>query len=159
MSKNTFFTGQPIFNQIINLFSHSQINQLARKFESDRCCKKFMTYDHLIAMLYAIFNRCSSIREVTTGLLACHTKLQHLGVKCIVRRSTLSDANARRDYRVFEAIYHHLYKTYSKSLPDSQSEKWFNRLYVMDSTTISLFQEILKNAGPQPHQRKTKGRH
>lgn len=108
-------------------------------------------------MLYTIFNRCTSIREVVTGLLACHTKLHHLGIHYSVRKSTLSDANKRRDYRVFEAIYNHLHKRYASSLPDSRSKKWINRLYIMDSTTISLFQEILKNAGPTPMNGKRKG--
>lgn len=157
MSKSTFFTGQPVFNQIIRLFSSSQVNKLSKSFAADRYCKKFKTYDHLIVMLYAIFNRCTSIREVVTGLLACHSKLHHLGIQHSVRKSTLSDANKRRDYRVFEAIYNHLHKTYSSFLPDSQSKKWVNRLYIMDSTTISLFQEILKNAGPSPMNGKRKG--
>lgn len=157
MSKSTFFTGQPVFNQIIRLFSVNQINRLSREFCADRYCKKFKTYDHLVVMLYTIFNRCTSIREVVTGLLACHNKLQHLGIQHSVRKSTLSDANRRRDYRVFEAIYNCLHKTYATSLPDSRSRKWINRLYIMDSTTISLFQEILKNAGPSPMNGKRKG--
>lgn len=157
MHKSTFFTGQPIFSQIINLFSTGQINRISKKFETDRYCKKFKTYDHLIVMLYTIFNRCTSIREVVTGLLACHTKLQHLGVQYPVRKSTLSDANRRRDYRVFEAIYNYLHHSYASTLPDSRSKKWLHRLYIMDSTTISLFQEILRNAGPSPMNGKRKG--
>jgi hypothetical protein len=157
MGKSTFFTGQPVFNQIIRLLSSSQVNKLSKSFAADRYCKKFKTYDHLIVMLYAIFNRCTSIREVVTGLLACHSKLHHLGIQYSVRKSTLSDANKRRDYRVFEAVYNHLYETYSSFLPDSRSKKWVNRLYIMDSTTISLFQEILKNAGPSPMNGKRKG--
>lgn len=157
MHKSTFFTGQPIFNQIINLLSTGQIYHLARQFKSDRYYKKFKTYDHLIVMLYTIFNRCTSIREVVTGLLACHTKLQHLGLRYSIRKSTLSDANARRDYRVFESIYQCLYKRYARTLPDSRSEKWLNRLFILDATTISLFQEILRNAGPTPMNGKRKG--
>jgi hypothetical protein len=157
MHKSTFFTGQPIFSQIISLFAAGQINRLSKKFKSDRYCKKFKTYDHLIVMLYTIFNRCTSIREVVTGLLACHTKLQHLGIQYPVRKSTLSDANRRRDYRVFEAIYNYLHHTYASTLPDSRSKKWLSRLYIMDSTTISLFQEILRNAGPSPMNGKRKG--
>lgn len=157
MSKSILFTGQPIFNQIIRFFSIDQIQRLSRKFSGDRYCKKFKTYDHLIVMLYAIFNRCTSIREVVTGLLACHTKLQHLGIQYAVKRSTLSDANSRRNYQVFEAIYYDLHKMHASTLPDSPSRKWISRLYIMDSTTISLFQEILKNAGPSPMNGKRKG--
>lgn len=74
-----------------------------------------------------------------------------------IRKSTLSDANGRRTSKVFEAIYMDLYDRYAKSLPDSQSRKWFSRLYIMDSTTISLFQEILKGAGLSPVNGKRKG--
>lgn len=157
MSKNTFFSGQPIFSQIINLIPRSKVYQLAEHHQSDRYYKKFKTYDHLISMLYCILNNCTSIREVSTGLLACESKLNHLGLNYAVRRSTLSDANANRDHSVFESIYRHLYDQYAHTLPDSQKKKWFSRLYIFDSTTISLFQEILKNVGRPPSNGKRKG--
>lgn len=108
-------------------------------------------------MLYTIFNRCTSIREVVTGILACQNKLHHLGMRYSIRKSTLSDANKRRMSNVFETIYLDLYNRCAKSLPDSQSRKWFSRLYIMDSTTISLFQEILKGAGLSAANGKRKG--
>ena len=157
MNKSTFFTGQPIFSQILDLLSISRINRLARQHRTDRYCKKFSTHGHLIVMLYTIFNRCTSIREVVTGLLACHSKLHHLGMNYSIRKSTLSDANRRRTSNVFEAIYVDLYNRYAKSLPDSRSRKWFSRLFIMDSTTISLFQEILRNAGLSSLNGKRKG--
>ena len=91
------------------------------------------------------------------GLLACQGKLQHLGMNYSIRKSTLSDANKRRTSNVFEDIYMDLYNRCAKSLPDSQSRKWFSRLYIMDSTTISLFQEILKGAGLSAVNGKRKG--
>jgi IS4 transposase len=157
MNKNTFFTGQPIFSQIINLIPRNKVNQLSKQFQSDKYYKKFKTYDHLISMLYCIFNDCTSIREVVTGLLACESKLFHLGVNYSVRRSTLSEANSKRTDSVFEAIYKVLYSQYGIHLPDSQKEKWLSKLYIFDSTTISLFQEILKNAGRSPMNGKRKG--
>lgn len=157
MHKNTFFTGQPIFSQIINLIPRNKIQKLSKEYQTDRYYKKFKTYDHLISMLYCIFNDCSSIREVVTGLLACESKLLHLGVNYSVRRSTLSEANSKRTDKVFEAIYKVLYSQYGTSLPDSQQEKWMSKLYIFDSTTISLFQEILKNAGRSPINGKRKG--
>jgi hypothetical protein len=157
MNKSTFFTGQPIFSQIIGLLSISRINKIAHQHRTDRYCKKFSTHGHLIVMLYTIFNRCTSIREVVTGLLACHSKLHHLGMNYSIRKSTLSDANRRRTSDVFEAIYMDLYNRYAKSLPDSRSRKWFSRLFIVDSTTISLFQEILRNDGPRALNGKRKG--
>jgi hypothetical protein len=157
MSKSSFFVGQPIFSQILNLLSKSDIRKAAKKYSTDRYCKKFKTNDHLLVMLYAIFNRCTSLREVTTGIMACHSKLFHLGVQYTIRRSTLSDANKRRDADVFQDIYMSLYGRYRKVLSDSQPRKVSRKLFIMDSTTISLFQEILKAAGRPSNNGKRKG--
>ena len=157
MNKSSHFSGQPIFSQLINLIPRNKIFQIAKKFKSDHYYKKFRTYEHLITMLYAIWSNCSSIREVTAGLLACSGRINHLGMNYFPRRSTLSDANCKRNAQVFEEIYKTLYDQLAKTLPDSRSDKWAKMLYIVDSTTISLFQEILKNAGPTPMNGKRKG--
>lgn len=158
MSKGRKFTGQPIFSQVLNFIKKSQIKQLARKHSSDRYCKKFTTYDHLVTMLYCILQRCTSLREVSTGMQACYLKLNHLGMTYCPRRSTLSDANRRRDAKVFEAIFFHLYEQLKRGLPDSRKDlRWFSKLYIIDSTTISLFKAILKNSGSIPLDGRKKG--
>lgn len=157
MNKSNHFTGQPIFSQIISLIPKGQLRGLTRIHQSDRYYKKFKTYEHLVTMLYAVMSKCTSIREVTTGLMACDRKLNHLGMTYYPRKSTLSDANGRRDASVFEALYGILYKKYGKYLPDSRKESWASKLYIFDATTISLFQEILKNAGRNPMNGRRKG--
>lgn len=157
MSKGSFFTGQPIFNQILNLIPRSDIRTIARDCNSDRYCKSFGTYDHLVTMLYAIFNRCDSLREVTTGLLAWDQRIRHLGLMNHPRRSTISDANKRRNEQVFEQIYLKLLKQYHCFLPDSQKKSKKNNLYIFDSTCIALFKDILKASGLYPANGKSKG--
>jgi hypothetical protein len=101
-------------------------------------------------MLYATFNHCNSLREVTTGMLAAEQRLNHLGVRYHPRRSTISDANNRRQADVFGAIYYKLYQRYEGFLSDSRKKSIASRLYIFDSTTISLFQEILRTSGQNP---------
>ena len=151
MNKNTNLTGQPIFAQILSMIKRGQILTIARKQGTDRYYKKFTTYKHLVTMLYLAFEGCTSIREVTTGLLACSTKLFHIGMDYSPKRSTLSDANKNRDSSVFQAIYMRLYQNYSGFLSDSRLSKIdLKRLFIVDSTTISLFKAILKGAGRKP---------
>jgi hypothetical protein len=107
-------------------------------------------------MLYAVFNNCTSIRELTSGLLAWEHRIRHLGVDYFPRRSTFSDANNRRSEEVFGKIYELLYKRYRHILPDSRKDK-SSRLYIADSTTISLFQEVMRNAGRPAPNGKRKG--
>jgi transposase len=147
MSKGTFFTGQPIFNQILNYIPRAFVQSAARGVNADYRYKSFKTYEHLVTMLYSIFNHCNSLREVTTGLLAWDHRIQHLGMDTHPRRSTLADANKNRSHEVFEKIYLKLLDRYKSVLPDSRPGSRKNNLYIFDSTTITLFQEILKGVG------------
>jgi Domain of unknown function (DUF4372)/Transposase DDE domain len=150
MNKSTFFTGQPIFAQLLRLIPRDMIRRITVEHNADRYCKRFNTYEHLVTMLYATFNNCNSLREVTTGMLAAEQRLNHLGVRYHPRRSTISDANNRRQAEVFGDIYYKLYQKYSGFLSDSRKKSIASRLYIFDSTTISLFQEILRTSGQNP---------
>jgi transposase len=159
MNKSKFFTGQPIFTQLLQYLSKSEVNRLARQNNSDRYYKKFTTHSHLIAMLYCCYEHCTSLREVVTGMHACEGKLQSLHLQSLPARSTFSEANKHRNYEVFESIYYHLFERYRQFLPDSRIKKDLlsRRLVMIDSTTISLFREILKGAGTPKSNGKKKG--
>ena len=158
MNKSTNFTGQPLFGQLIKFIDRQQVNTIARKACTDRYCKKLTTYKHLIVMVFVALNGYQSIREVITGLLANAHKIGHLGLDYVIRRSTFSDANKRRSSNVFGKIYMKVYLRYSQNLTDSRlSKQDMKRLYIMDSTTISLFKEILKGVGRNPKTGKKKG--
>jgi hypothetical protein len=157
MSKGSFFTGQPIFNQIISLIPCSVIRKCVRVHQSDRYCKRFSSYDHLVTMLYCIFNHCSTLREVTTGLLAWEQRITHLGMRYHPRRSTISDANNRRTEKVFEDIYLGLVGRYQHLLSDSRTKSKTANLYIFDSTVITLFQEVLNGSGIRSFDGRRKG--
>lgn len=157
MSKGNFFTGQPIFNQVLNLIPQGLVQTIAREQFSDHYYKSFKTYDHLVTMLYATLNHCNSLREVTTGLLAWEQRIQHLGIQSHPRRSTISDANKVRQPEVFEKIYLSLLQKYKEVLPDSRKKSRKNNLYIFDSTSISLCKDILKGPGIYSKEGKRKG--
>ena len=158
MNKNTNFTGQPIFTQVINFIDRQEVNKIARKYKADRYTKKLTTYKHLIIMMFVALKGYRSIWEAITGLLANAHKIGHLGLDYIIRRSTFSDANKRRPSEVFGAIYMSIYRKHRHLLSDSSLSKTdLKRLYIMDSTTISLFKEILKGAGRKRENGKKKG--
>lgn len=157
MSKSRFFTGQPVFNQLLRLIPKGLIEDLAKSHNSDYYCKHFTSYEHLVAMLFAVLQRCNSLREVTTGMQAWMDRLQHLGVKSYPKRSTLSDANKRRGCAFFEALYHKLIALHHPVLPDSRSKDIDSRIYLIDSTTIDLFNDIMGGAGVSKDNGRRKG--
>ena len=158
MSKIRNFSGQPIFNQLIKFIDKSDIRKIAKQHGAERYVKKFTTYNHIVVMLFVAFEGYHSIREVILGLLANAHKLSHLGLLYLVRRSTFSEANQRRSSKVFGDIYMSVYRRHCSGLADSRlSDTDLRRLYIMDSTTISLFKDILRGVGRNPKEGKKKG--
>lgn len=155
MSKNRLFTGQPIFTQLLKYIPREMFHQLVKKHSNDYYVKSFTSYDQLVSMLFAVFQQCTSIRELVTGMQAWFSKLQHLGLKDYPKRSTLSDANKKRTAALFEDLFHKLSCRYF--LPDSRSLKLEERIYLVDSTTIELFQDIMSGAGISKANGKRKG--
>lgn len=148
MGKPKHFTGQPLFTQLFSLIPRSTISALTRKYQADRYCKKFGCFDHLVTMLFSVFQHCTSLRELITGMQACYGRLKHLGLKNTPRRTTLSDANSRRPAGLFEELYHELYRHHYGDLPDSLRGKTKQeRLFIVDATTVSLFSTVLAGAG------------
>jgi len=158
MGKSTNFSGQPIFNQLLKFIDKSEVKKIAKKHGAERYVKKFTTYNHVVVMLFVALEGYHSIREAIVGLLANAHKLSHLGLSYLVRRSTLAEANQRRSSQVFGDIYMDVYRKHASVLADSRlSDADLKRLYIMDSTTISLFKDILKGVGRNPKEGRKKG--
>lgn len=162
MDKGTHFIGQPAFGQLISLLDKSKILKISREVGGERYVKKFDAWQHLVIMLYAIIKRFDSLREISDSMFPEARKLAHIGVRVMPRRSTLSDANSRRSEKVFEAAYQELYTSYHAELSSDsrkrQNPKWMDRLKIMDSTTISLFSNLVfKGVGRNPKMEKKKG--
>lgn len=158
MGKSINFSGQPVFNQLIKFIDKSEVRKIAKKHGAERYVKKFSTFNHVVVMLFVALEGYHSIREVILGLLANAHKLSHLGLSYLVRRSTFSEANQRRSSKVFGDIYMSVYRSHVSSLADSRlTDSDLKRLYIMDSTTMSLFKDILKGVGRNPKEGKKKG--
>jgi hypothetical protein len=158
MSKSKNFSGQPIISQVLNFVPSSIISRTAKEHNSDRYYKRFKTYDHLVTMIFATISGCSSLREISSIMLACEGKINHLGLTKFPKRSTLSDANKNRSSEVFASIYQSIYNRYRHFLSDSDTKKLpVEDLKIVDSSTISLFSDIIKGVGRNPINGKKKG--
>jgi len=115
-----------------------------KKCDSDLYTKRFTTKDHLISMLFCSFSKCTSLLEVSGAMLGLSGKTTSFKLNHIPKRSTLSDANKKRDVLVFENIYHQLLKQYGGFLSDSRIKEVINKqVEIFDSSTISLFKDIM----------------
>jgi len=157
MNKSSDYVGQPIFTQVLSLIDEGLIQVACKKHNSDKFSKKLSFKDHLTTMLYCIFARCTSIREVETGLDLCQGKLNHMHLKKVPARSTLSDGNKNRSSEAFGPLYQSLYQKYKHTISNSLLKQSIaSKLYILDSSTISLFKAILKAAGRKRNDGKSK---
>ena len=162
MSKSRNFFGQPIYGQLIKSLNRDKIVEISRKHGGEKYVKSFDGYTHLLTMLYAVIQRFDSLREIETSMTAEVRKLHHVGIDNVPKRSTLSDANARRSEKFFEEVYRDLYAS-NRDILSSDSrrngtEEWIKRLRIIDSTTITLFSNVIfKGVGRHPKTGKKKG--
>ena len=144
------------------MLDKSKIIQISRENGGERYTKRFDVWVHLVVMLYAVIMRFDSLREITASLLAEARKLNHLGLTFKIGRSTLADANKRRPEHIFEEIYRQLYGRYRHVLSSDsrgcKTPKWMDRLQIIDSTTVTLFSNLVfKGVGRHPKTGKKKG--
>ncbi len=105
MSKDSHFTGQPVYSQVLNYSTKRRFFNNSRKQEAE-ACEAFN--QHLVVMLFGMLKHFDSLRELEIGMKAEAHKLGHLGMNYLVRRSTLAEANIavlRSSLQVFMRIF------------------------------------------------------
>lgn len=158
MSKSSYFSSKSVFGQLISLIDDKKIKEAVNKHDSDRYIKRFKSKDHLISMLFCSFAKCNSLREVSGAMLGLSGKTESFQLSHIPKRSTLSDANKNRKVDFFEEIYNKLLQEYGSILSDSRIEDVLNKqVKIVDSSTISLFKNILNCVGRKSKEGKSKG--
>mgnify|MGYP001239168759 CR=1 FL=1 len=159
--KNNFLSGHPIIAQLLSLIPKEIFKEVVEQESSDRYYKKLKSVDHFICMFYAVLTRNGSLREVCKNISLIAHKLIPFGIKQLPARSTLSDANRKRDSKMFAVLYTRLFSHYKTILQgnwlDIGGEVDPGKVEVFDSTTITLFKEILKGAGRNPLEGNKKG--
>ena len=158
MGKNKYFSTKSVFGQLISLIDDSMVQKAVEKYDSDRYVKSFKSQDHLFSMVFCCLEKCNSLREVAQGMLGLSGKEETVRINHLPKKSTLADANKCRKVEFFEEIYNNLLKKYSFVLSDSRIQVALAKnVKIVDSTTISLFKDILKCVGRKSIDGKSKG--
>ena len=132
-------SGRYIFSQVVDFIPRYQFNKLVTKYRGNWHARGLTCYNQLLHLLFGQITGCDSLRDICLCLEAHKDILYHLGFRKTVNPSSLSRANEKRDYRIYEGLGTHLISEvrpmYSKtSIPEITID---NVLYALDSTTIS----------------------
>lgn len=125
-----------ILNQLLNFLPKYKFKQFVEEHRADRYTKTMSTWNQFVVLLYAQASGKESLREIETGFNAQNNTWHHLGVNSVAR-STLSDANGRRDSEIFEKLFYSLLDKCKKAIPENKFD-FDNPLYTIDSSVINL---------------------
>ena len=132
-----------VIRQIIDLVPRWMIFRCADNHNSDMGCSKYKTYDQFVALTFGQLNKCYTLSDISTGIGVSEGFISSLGLNQSPARSTMSDGNKKRSYKVFETLYNRLLSHYGHILSKSHQrhiiEEIKNRnIKLIDSTVISL---------------------
>jgi len=131
--------GQTVFRQLLNYLPRHEFNLCVHRYRGEYREKSFTTYDQFLCLGYAQLSGRESLRDIETCLNSHKEKLYHIGFRGSVARTTLADANERRDYRIFESFGHVLIGIAQQLHRDEPLAIELKQpLFAFDSTTIDL---------------------
>jgi hypothetical protein len=131
--------GKTVFAQLLGFVPFTHFEHLVDCYKSNNWTKRFTAWSHFICMSYAQFTRREGLRDLVLCLNSQRRRLYHVGMRHIVSRSTLADANERRGFELFEALAKRLIDTALLAHKDTPIPLDLKEpLYALDSTTIDL---------------------
>lgn len=98
--------GKYIFSQVVEFIPKYEFDKLVKLYNGDFHARNLSCYNQLLHLLFGQLTVCNSLRDICLCLKAHEKSLYHLGFRQTVNESSLSRANERRDYRIYEGLGH-----------------------------------------------------
>jgi hypothetical protein len=131
--------GRTLFSQLLDFAPHTAFRRCVERYGGNHRVRSFTCWDQFLCMAFAQLTYRESLRDIEACLNAAPDRLYHMGIRGTVSRSTLADANERRDWRIYADFAQvlirqarQLYAQESLGLTLAQTA------YAFDSTTIDL---------------------
>lgn len=131
--------GQLVFAQLMDLLPRHEFNACVRRYRGDHRARNFTCRDQFLCMAFAQITFRESLRDIETCLRSLGPKLYHAGFRGRISRSTLGDANQRRDWRIYFDLAQGLIAQARRLYVDEPfGVQLDHAAYALDATTIDL---------------------
>jgi hypothetical protein len=133
-------SGKTVLSQLMMFMPEFEFNKCVARYKGDYRVRNFSCREHFLVMSFAQLAGRESLRDIENCLTAFSSKLYHSGLTKPISKSTLADANEKRNWRIYADFAQVLIK---KARPLYFDDKEFrldidNMVYAFDSTTIDL---------------------
>lgn len=145
---------QTVFSQVMEHLPMHDFRKCVRKYQGNYKVRSFTCLEQFLCMAFAQLTHRESLRDIAICLRAIQPKLYHMGIRSKVSRSTLADANEKRDWRIY-ADFAQVLINIAKPLYASEDfgVELDNTVYALDATIIDLCLSLF----PWARFRETKG--
>ena len=131
--------GQTIFSQLMEHLPKHKFDKCVERYKGNYKTRDFSCWNQFLSMSFGQLTYRESLRDIETCLRAVQNKLYHMGIKSKISKSTLADANEKRDYRIYEDFAQILIAQARELYRNEDLEKELDEtVYALDSTTIDL---------------------
>jgi hypothetical protein len=131
--------GRTVFAQLMDELPKYAFDKCVRRYHGNKHVRKLPSYEHFLVLAFAQLTYRESLRDIETCLRALGPKLYHSGIAQPTARSTLADANEKRDWRIFSDFAHVLIEQASQLYAHEPfGAELKEAAYALDSTTIDL---------------------
>lgn len=137
--------GKYVFSQLLDFLDKDVFLRISNKYNGNRYVKSFTCWNQLAVMMFGQLSNRESLRDLVLATQAHANKAFHLGFGKYASKSTLADANTKRDYRIFEEF---AYRVMAEAQKCRAVEifKLGGKVYAFDSTTIDLCLSVFERA-------------
>ena len=145
-------SGRIVFSQLMSFLPEREFSKCVHRYRGQHHIRTFSCFDQFLCMAFAQLTYRESLRDIEICLRAMQPKLYHAGIRGKVSRSTLADANEKRDWRIYADFAHVLIGMARELYADEDFGLQITQAaYALDSTTIDLCLSLFPWASFRQH--------
>jgi hypothetical protein len=131
--------GRTVFAQLLDFLPKYDFDKCVARYHGNFRVRKLPAYEQFLVLAFAQLTWRESLRDIETCLASFGPKLYHSGIRHPTARSTLADANEKRDWRIFADFAHVLIQQATTLYANEPfGVELQTAAYALDSTTIDL---------------------
>jgi len=132
--------GKYVFSQVVEFLPARLFDKYVTQYDGNKKVKQFTCWNQLLCMMFGQLSSRDSLRDLIVCLEAHSSKYYHLGLGKNVSRSTLADANEKRDYRIYEQLAYEMISLARTCCLDDCDFRLNikSNIYAFDATVIDL---------------------
>ncbi len=135
--------GRIVFSQLLDFLPRKSFRTCVKRYNGNYRIRSLTCYEQFLCMAFAQLTYRDSLRDTVLCLQAMHKKLHHVGIQSRVAKSTLADANEKRDWRIYcdfaQVLIGQARRLYAD---DDFGLQLQETVYALDASTIDLCRSL-----------------